>query len=68
MAEGENKKAKPEHDPKKKRAFRTSDDLELFQIILEENPPLRQRILRTIEKQLGKQRLAASKPPPKKPA
>lgn len=68
MAEGENKNSKPEHDPKKKRAFRTSDDLELFQIILEENPPLRQRILRTIEKQLGKQRLAASKPPPKKPA
>lgn len=57
-----------EHDPRKKRAFRTNDDLELIQIILDENPALRQRIVRTIEKQLGKQRLMASKPPSKKPA
>ena len=62
------KKETDKHDPKKKRAFRTHDDLELLQIILEENPALRQRILKTIEKQLGKQRLAVSKPPSKKPA
>lgn len=52
---------------KKKRAFRTEDDLELLRIILDENPLLRQRILRMIQKQVGEQRLAASKPPPKKP-
>lgn len=64
----DNSKSKSEHDPRKKRAFRTNDDLELIQIILDENPALRQRILRTIEKHLGKQRLMASKPPAKKPA
>jgi len=61
-------KANGDHDPRKKRAFRTNDDLELIQIILDENPALRQRIIRAIEKQLGKQRLSASKPPAKKPA
>lgn len=68
MAENNKSKANTVHDPKKKRAFRSHDDLELLQIILDENPALRQRILKTIEKQLGKQRLAASKPPPKKSA
>ncbi|MEY3903271.1 MAG: hypothetical protein RL189_2577 [Pseudomonadota bacterium] len=68
MAGNEKAKSKSEHDPKKKRAFRSHDDVELLKIILDENPPLRQRILRTIEKHLGKQRLAASKPPAKKPA
>lgn len=68
MSSADKLKPQVEHDPRKKRAFRTNDDLELIQIILDENPALRQRIIRTIEKQLGKQRLAASKPPPKKPA
>ncbi|NBO37731.1 hypothetical protein EBU99_04010 [bacterium] len=68
MASNGAAKDKADHNPRKKRAFRTNDDLELFQIILDENPALRQRIIRTIEKQLGKQRLSASKPPPKKPA
>lgn len=61
-------KAKLEHDPKKKRAFRTNDDIELLKIILDDNPTLRQRILRNIEKQLGKKRLSESKPSDKKPA
>lgn len=68
MANIDKVRKQPEHDPRKKRAFRTSDDLELFQIILDENLALRQRIIHTIEKHLGKQRLMASKPPPKKPA
>lgn len=68
MAENDKAKGKLEHEPKKKRPFRTHDDFELLKIILDENQPLRQRILRTIEKHLGKQRLAASKPPAKKPA
>ena len=68
MASIDKAKIQPEHDPRKKRAFRTNDDLELFQIILDENPAFRQRIIRTIEKHLGKQRLMASKPPPQKPA
>lgn len=68
MAGNDEAKGKPAQDPKKKRAFRTHDDFELLKVILDENLPLRQRVLRTIEKHLGKQRLAASKPPPKKPA
>lgn len=68
MAGKETPKSKPEHDPKKKRAFRTHDDFELLKVILDESPPLRQRVLRMIEKHLGKQRLAASKPPAKNPA
>jgi hypothetical protein len=44
-----------------KREFRIEDELELLNVILAENPALRQRVMRVIEKQLGKQRLAASK-------
>jgi uncharacterized protein YneF (UPF0154 family) len=40
----------------------------LLKIILDDNPALRQRILRNIEKQLGKKRLSESKPSDKKPA
>lgn len=68
MADESKIKSGPNHDPKKRRAFQSHDEFELLQIILDENPALRQRILKTIEKQLGKQRLAASKPPPKKSA
>lgn len=68
MANKDSITAPVDHDPRKKRAFRTNDDLELIKLILEENPALRQRIIRTIEKQLGKQRLAQSAPPPQKSA
>lgn len=68
MANSDSIKAPVDHDPRKKRAFRTHDDLELIKVILEENPALRQRIIRTMEKQLGKQRLADSAPPAQKPA
>lgn len=68
MAGTDKSKNKLEHAPKKKRAFRTEDDFELFNMIIDENPALRQRIIRTIEKHLGKQRLAASKPSAKKTA
>jgi hypothetical protein len=68
MANKDNIKAPVDHDPRKKRAFRTNDDLELIKVILEENPALRQRIIRTIEKQLGKQRLEKSVPSSQKPA
>ncbi|MEY2988683.1 MAG: hypothetical protein RJB13_2204 [Pseudomonadota bacterium] len=68
MANKDNIKAPVDRDPRKKRAFRTNDDLELIKVILEENPALRQRIIRTIEKQLGKQRLEKSAPSSQKPA
>ncbi|MEY4063912.1 MAG: hypothetical protein RIR26_120 [Pseudomonadota bacterium] len=45
----------------KKRDFRVEDELELLNLILAENPALRQRVMRVIEKQVGKQRLAVSK-------
>jgi hypothetical protein len=63
MASSDSSKTKGEHNPRKKRAFRTTDDLELLRIIMDENPLLRQRVLKTIVNQLGKQRLAASRPP-----
>ena len=68
MANKDSIKAPVDHDPRKTREFRTNDDLELFKVILEENPALRQRIIRTIEKQLGKQRLEKSAPSAQKPA
>ena len=36
---------------------RTSDDLEMLSMILAEDPPLRERVLRLLELQLGKRTL-----------
>ena len=36
---------------------RTADELELLSMILAEDPPLRERVLRLLEQQLGKREL-----------
>jgi len=54
-------KAQPEVARTKRREIRVEDEFELLNIILAENPALRQRVMRAIEKQLGKQRLATAK-------
>lgn len=38
---------------KKKRNMRCSDDLELIKLILDENAPLRERVLRLLERALN---------------
>ena len=38
---------------KKKRSMRCSDDLELIKLILDENGPLRERVLRLLERALN---------------
>lgn len=65
MAHEESSKKKQETKVKKDRAVRTNDDLELLKMILDGDRLLRQRVMRRIEKQLGRERLAAGKSPAK---
>lgn len=48
------KKEEPKTKGPGGKKIRTSDDLELLRIILDDNGPLRDRVLRFIEKSLGK--------------
>jgi hypothetical protein len=54
MKKPEKSKSDKDGEKPKSKRIRTTDDLELIKIILEENPPLKTRVLYFLETFLGK--------------